>query len=163
MRPARRGAAFVLGGVLLLGALAGLGACAPKPIAVAPPPPTQADERGGVERGPPPCGVVDTTFVHTERGSSCATYEAHVRGGVRACVRECDQPARYREAVEALRRTCRDFCERKGCRGGVYDALATCALGGDCHRETDCPGQCPLIDYCSVEPVPRWNCRCLEL
>jgi len=108
------------------------------------------------------CGDNDLAFVYDERGSTCDTYEAHVRGGARVCVTACDPPRRFSEAVALLARTCRAFCAEKGCRGGVYDAPSTCLGGAQCLTYR-CPAGCPLLDYCYPEDRRRWNCRCVEL
>ena len=111
----------------------------------------------------PNCPFTVSTFVRAETGTNCDTYKAEIAGSSTKCVKDCDDKARFNEAVASARLTCADFCRKKKCPEPRYQPPEKCAEA-QCGISSSCdPQACPKINQCALLQGNRvWNCICLE-
>jgi hypothetical protein len=101
--------------------------------------------------------------IHGSEGENCDTYKAKIFSYSDQCVRECDNPARAKEAKNAASDVCADFCQSKECPISTYIPALSCTVDG-CWNSSGggCGEVWPWWNFCYYFS-DDWNCYCKEV
>lgn len=121
-----------------------------------------AEARATCSDGSGDCDPFAVMTVLAQAGKKCPDLRAQIGGLAQSCVTECDDGARYREAVACAQVACHEFCTDEGCTGGIYSEPDDCS-DVDCFADPEiCEPGCPLINACFFR-TDEFNCRCFSL
>ena len=116
------------------------------------------------EQQPGACWAKVNTIVRNQRGNTCETYEWELAPASRKCVDECDEQARYQEAVASGQAKCEELCAEKECSRGLFSPPDKCETARCFKKFSQCRAAWPHFDSCYLVHLQRpWNCMCIEL
>lgn len=120
-------------------------------------------EIGLAPDGPLACDTDDPqAFVRLAKveGDNCLNYKVQIGGYTEACVQQRDDGARLRALRRVAAMECQRFCQGLGCTNSALVRQDDCA-SANAFRADDCPGECPLLNYCTLlGTTDLQNCIC---